>query len=223
MQKRVLSVRIDGQPVDMELDTGAPCSIISAQTLRSIKSHFTLQATTRRFASYMSHGIWCIGRILVNVTIGSTTRKLYLYVVEGHFDTLLGKEWISHFSKEINFTDLFSTSTGVHALAIAAPQLSAIQHNHLNQLLRHYEDVFSEVPGKLVGPPAKVHWKQGASPVFARVREIPLALRNTPRRLMLKLHQDCTNKLSIWSGHRRLMLLSKAMASYESPAIINQR
>jgi len=32
MRKRVLSVRIDGQPINMELDTGAPCSIISAQT-----------------------------------------------------------------------------------------------------------------------------------------------------------------------------------------------
>lgn len=29
-----------------------------------------------------------------------------------------------------------------------------------------------------MGPPVRVHFKEGASPVFARAREIPLALRD---------------------------------------------
>ncbi|XP_039312438.1 uncharacterized protein K02A2.6-like [Solenopsis invicta] len=176
LSKLMLDVEIDGHIIQMELDSGAPCSIISKKALQSIKPKFTLQNTDRQFVSYTGHYIKCIGSIPVNVTMGSTTKKLNLYVIDGQLDTLFGREWISHFTKEINFTKLFSSK--IHALTTASPQLSPNQKEQLDQLLYRYKDIFSDVGGTLKGPPATVHFKPNTAPVFTRAREVPLALRN---------------------------------------------
>lgn len=177
-RKHIIDVRIDGKLLSMEMDSGAQCGIVSAYTLRSIKSKWALEKTDRQFVSYTGHRIPCIGRILVSVTIGQTTRKLYLYVVKGRFDSLLGREWISHFVHEINFVKLFSASETIHTIGTSAPRLSQSQETQLNQLLAKYDDNFSPIAGTLTGPPVSLHLKPGATPIFARAREIPAALRD---------------------------------------------
>ncbi|XP_011701123.1 PREDICTED: uncharacterized protein LOC105457890 [Wasmannia auropunctata] len=169
---------IDGRDLEMELDTGAPCGIVSKQTLFFIKPACKLFKTDRRFASYTGHGVNCIGRIPVEVTLGKTSRKLNLYVVDGNFDSLFGREWISHFVHEIKFHELFNSPDDIHAVTTLAPELSREQKTRLDQFLMNYKDVFSTSPGKLSGPPVSVHFKPGTSPVFARAREVPLALRD---------------------------------------------
>lgn len=70
--RKMLNVQIDGRSIKMELDTGAPCGIISIKTLRSIKNHFSLQKSDRQFSSYSRHRISCVGRLPVTVKIGNT-------------------------------------------------------------------------------------------------------------------------------------------------------
>ncbi|XP_055918664.1 uncharacterized protein K02A2.6-like [Eupeodes corollae] len=173
-----IEVKIDGRDLVMELDTGSPCAIISAQILRTIKPQFSLIKSDRQFASYTRHRLNCIGRIPVNVTVGRKVRRLNLYVVEGHFDTLFGREWIAQFASEINFSKFFETSGHVNSLTSTTPNLSEEQRNQMNSLLNQYEEVFSNIAGKLKGPPASLHFKPDVSPVFMRAREIPLALRD---------------------------------------------
>ncbi|XP_039306772.1 uncharacterized protein K02A2.6-like [Solenopsis invicta] len=177
-RKRMINVSIDGHNLEMELDTGAPCGIVSKKMLHTIKPTCLLQKTDRQFASYTSHKINCIGRLPVNVTIGRTTKRLNLYVVDGNFDTLMGREWISHFTHEIDFAKLFSSPDGIHAVSTVPPCLTAEQKGQLDQLLNRFQDVFDDVAGKLSGPPVKIHLKPEATPVFAKAREIPYALRD---------------------------------------------
>ncbi|XP_055632601.1 uncharacterized protein K02A2.6-like [Toxorhynchites rutilus septentrionalis] len=158
--KRVINVIIDGRMLEMEVDTGAPCGIISEAQLRTLKPSFTLLRTD------------------LNVSIGKTTRKLDLYVVSGDYDTLCGREWIAKFSGELDLNELFAQNDAVHSLVPTAPVLLKKQQQALSQLLATYEDVFSETPGKLIGPPASVHLKSGTVPVFAKARDVPLALRS---------------------------------------------
>lgn len=179
IDRKMIPVKIDGQNLKMELDTGAPCGIISVKTLRSIKPNFRLQKTDRQFASYTHHKVNCVGRLVVNAEVGKTLRKMNLYVVEGDFDTLFGREWIAQFAHEINFVELFSSSEQVNSLTTATPDLTSIQRKRLDSVLVRYDDIFSEVAGKLTGPPATLHLKPGATPIFAKAREIPLALRDT--------------------------------------------
>ncbi|XP_055611491.1 uncharacterized protein K02A2.6-like [Uranotaenia lowii] len=154
--KQVINVNIDGHEIPMEVDTGAPCGIISENKLWSIKPKCVLLKSDRQFSSYTGHPIVCLGRLPVNVRIGKTTRKLNLHVVSGNYDSLFGREWISQFAAEVNLNKLFSQSHSVHP----------------------YEDVFSDTAGKLIGPPASVHLKPGTAPVFAKARDVPLALKS---------------------------------------------
>ena len=111
-----INVQIDGHHVQMEFDTGAPCSIINKKRLRVIKPGFILRDTDRRFVNYTDHYIECIGSTPVNVTMGTTIRRMNLYTVDCYFDILFGREWITQFAKEINFVDLFSNE--IHALLL---------------------------------------------------------------------------------------------------------
>uniref|UniRef100_A0A182YS55 RNA-directed DNA polymerase n=1 Tax=Anopheles stephensi TaxID=30069 RepID=A0A182YS55_ANOST len=158
----------------MELDTGAPCSIIAEETLRLIKPLYTLQPSDRQFSSYTGHRVTCVGRLKVQVTIGMRTRSEQLYVVSGVSDSLLGREWISHFADQINLNELFSAQTPIHSIEST---LTPDREKQLARILDSFSSVFSDSPGKLVGPPAKVHLKQNASPVFAKARDVPHALR----------------------------------------------
>ncbi|XP_058839737.1 uncharacterized protein K02A2.6-like [Topomyia yanbarensis] len=160
--KQVIHVTIDGHSMDMEVDTGAPCGIISE------KNSF-----------YTGHRIRCLGRLPVNVSIGSTTRKLInLYVVAEDYDTLFGREWISQFATEVNLNELFTQSNTVHSLASTSSKISMDQQQALSQLLANYDYVFGDTAGTLKGPPASVHLKPGTTPVFAKARDVPLALKS---------------------------------------------
>ncbi|XP_037808082.1 uncharacterized protein K02A2.6-like isoform X2 [Lucilia sericata] len=156
--KRMISTTINGTAIQMELDTGAPCGMISKIEYQQIKATGRLRRTDRNFCSYTGHKIQCLGRAPVNVKVGATTRRLNVYVVDGKFDSLFGREWISQFTEEIDFRKLFSTS---------------------DQILNSYDDVFGETAGKLVGPPIKCHFKPDITPVFSKAREIPIALRES--------------------------------------------
>ncbi|XP_011883987.1 PREDICTED: uncharacterized protein K02A2.6-like [Vollenhovia emeryi] len=177
-QKCMIDVEIDGKILRMELDSGAPCGIVNVKTLRTIKPKFLLKKTDRQFVSYTGHQIPCIGRTLVNVTIGKTTQKLKLFVVKGHFDALFGREWISHFIHEIDFAKLFSATETINMISSVNPKLTHAQKERLGQLLAKYKDVFNLKAGTLTGPPISLHRKPGTTPIFAKAREIPIALRD---------------------------------------------
>lgn len=115
---------------------------------------------------------------MFGLSIGTTTRKLDLCVVSGDYDSLCGREWIAQFASEVDLNELFTQGDAVHSLVPTSSTLPEHQQQSLSQLLENYENVFSETPGKLIGPPASVHLKPGAVPVFAKARDVPLALRN---------------------------------------------
>ena len=176
--KKIFDVKIDGHLVKMEFDSGAPVSTISKENLSKFKPHFTLRKIDRILVDYSGNLLNCIGRTSVTVTFGAATRRnLDLYVIDGKYDSLFGDPWIEEFVNEIDFKDLYRKTRPVHKLSTQR-FVSNEQQQQLDSLLRRFEDVFSDVPGKLVGPAIKMHLKAGANPVFARARDIPLALRD---------------------------------------------
>ncbi|XP_061394278.1 uncharacterized protein K02A2.6-like [Musca vetustissima] len=175
--RKFVTTSIEGKFVRMELDTGSPCSIISNSNMHLIKDRFKLLPTKRQFTSYSGHQINCIGRLPVTVELGSKVCRLNLYVVDGKVDTLMGREWIEQFVDQINFVQLFKSSSKVNSITTATPELPHSEQALLKQLLDKFDGVFSDVAGKLIGPPAKVHLKPDAKPVFLKARDIPIALR----------------------------------------------
>lgn len=60
--------------------------------------------------------------------------------------------------------------------------------------------------GKLKYPPIKLNLKVDASPVFAKAREIPLALRNGyAAKITKKLTLNCIKELSFPNGYQLLL------------------
>lgn len=189
--RKMILVNIDGKALEMELDTGAPCSIISRKSLLNIKPNCKLLKSGRKFASYTGHEINCIGRAVVNATLGKTSKVLNLYVVEDDLDTLCGREWIAHWAHEINFANLFSQADRdrngkseqifdlgkLNNISSEKKELTPLQNSRLQQTIEKFKDVFGRTAGKLKGPPVGVHMKKDARPVFARPRDVPVALR----------------------------------------------
>lgn len=93
--KKMLQVLIEGHKINMELDSGAPYGFIGSDTLKKIKPIFQLQPTSKKFMSYTHHNLNCIGACPVKVSLGSTTRDLQVYVMEGSYDSLFGREWVA--------------------------------------------------------------------------------------------------------------------------------
>ncbi|XP_043476691.1 uncharacterized protein LOC122507831 [Leptopilina heterotoma] len=166
-EKQFIQVFLDNSPIQMELDTGAPCGIISLKTLRSFKRNYVLQKSDRQFSSYTSHLIKSAGKISVNVTVGGSSKQLVVHVVEDDFDSLFGREWITEFVSEIDFHKLFSRDSKVCTVKASTPELTKNQSDRLNQLLYRFDDIFSTNPGKLKGPQVSVHFKPDARPVFS--------------------------------------------------------
>lgn len=77
----------------------------------------------------------------------------------------------------MNLSKLFGVSGTVNSLAIAHSTISPDQQQALSELLANYDSVFGDIAGILKGPPASVHLKPGATPVFAKARDVPLALK----------------------------------------------
>ena len=136
-KRHMLSVKIDGVNIEMELDSAAPTGIVSLQTMRAIKKNFRLLPTDRQFSDYSGHLVYCMGRVPVNVTLGSKTCRLNLYVVDGNYDSLFGRSWTEQFVHEIDFVKLFSgsSSEAIRALSTRSSALSADQSNSLGKLL----------------------------------------------------------------------------------------
>lgn len=176
--KHMIDVSLEDKLIPMEIDTGAPCGIISNNTFRKIKPKCKLEKTVRKFVSYTGHSIPCISSARVNVTVGQTTRKLDIFIVKGRFDSLFGREWIAAFVHEIDFVKLFSSSNVVNSISMNTPCLSQDQEAQLDQLLMKYSGIFNTTAGTLTGSPVSVHLKQDATPIFSRAREIPIALRD---------------------------------------------
>jgi len=57
-KRYLIDVLIDGKILQIEVDTGAPCDIVSKNTLRKIKPKFTLKKSEKQFVSYTGHSIF---------------------------------------------------------------------------------------------------------------------------------------------------------------------
>jgi len=56
----MLNVQIDDSNIQMELDTGAPCSIIKKKKSQANQSSYCRIDAGRQFMSYIGHHIKCI-------------------------------------------------------------------------------------------------------------------------------------------------------------------
>ncbi|BES89777.1 Hypothetical protein NTJ_02585 [Nesidiocoris tenuis] len=168
----------------MELDTGGVASMINIDVLNKILPHVELQPSSRTFVSYTKNKFQCLGYVTVDVTFRGRTVPLNLYVVPFQTDSIFGREWITEFADLLSFKEFFKVAESpaqpksiLKNKSPYSPLPIDKSQSRVETLLQKYKALFADTAGKLVGPPAEATSREGSRPIYARARQIPLALR----------------------------------------------
>jgi len=131
----------------------------------------------------------CGQSTVTRFSIDKVTRKLNVYVMEGNYDLLVGREWITHFATKINWETLFAANEQIKVVKVSIPNLQSNEQRRMQSILTKYDNIFSEQPGKLAGTPVSLYWKPLATPLFCKARPIPLALRKIDLKIAAELYE----------------------------------
>ena len=154
----MVSVTVNNQPIEMELDTGAAFSLVSEATFRKLWPDSTLQESTIRLCSYSGDPITVCGSLEVEVVYKSQKAQLALLVVAGNGTTLLGRNWLK-------------------ALYLDWQEIHYVHDGPISQLLEKHSALFQEGLGTLQGHKVSIHVNSDAKPVFSKARTLPYAYK----------------------------------------------
>ncbi|XP_013404718.1 uncharacterized protein K02A2.6 [Lingula anatina] len=169
-------IAIDGQIIQMQIDTAAEVSVITEDTYKKHFSHKKLGSADVRLRAYNGETIPLIGKITVNVVHEGQNLQLPLIVAKGSGKPpLLGYGWLQKL--KLNWKEIF---------AISQP----LGPNVGEELMNKYENLFSEGYGKIKEFKAHIRVKEDASPVFCKARPVPYALKPAIEAELNRLEQS---------------------------------
>ena len=152
-----VSVEINSKPLQFEVDTGCPVTLISEETLSNVYEGKVpqLKKSVLRLKSYTGQQLKTLGMVETEIQYQNHTRVVPLTVVEGNGPSLLGRDLIREFS----------------VMKISQRNLT------LQDVLSKHEEVFKKGLGTLKGAKAKIHVPEGATPRFFKPRSLPYAMK----------------------------------------------
>ena len=89
----MVTVHIEGKPLQMEIDTGACVSIVNHKVYKKLCTK-KLKPSQAKLKGYAGHSIKVIGEVEVNVCHNGQQATLPLVVVKGAGPNLLGRNWL---------------------------------------------------------------------------------------------------------------------------------
>ena len=161
--KAVIGVSINGQNVDMEIDTGAAVTVMPEGSI-NVKP----KPTQKKLRSATGQLLELAGEATVEVKVGRAKKTLTLYMTKGRCPALFGRSWIRvFFGKDWR-------------KKLTATWMNVVQEqgsSRLQQTLNQYADtVFKPGLGKLKNIKAHLQLKP-AKPKFCKSIMVPFALR----------------------------------------------
>ena len=169
------SVVVNGAALEMEVDTGAALSLISAATCSQLWPPGMapqLSKPSVRLRTYTGEELKLVGEAVVQVQYQRQQEDLNLIVVEGNGPSLIGRDWLQRI--KLNWADIRS----VHA------------NTSLEQVLTEHSSLFKDELGTIEGVTAKLHIDPSAKPRFFRPRAVPYALRSRVDQALEKLEAE---------------------------------
>ena len=156
----VLTVKINGSDIPMELDTGASVSIINEQIYRSIfHSTGPLQPTDITLATYTGEALTILGSLNAHVEYQAQSQNLPLLVVQGNGPSLFGRNWLEKI--KLDWTSIYSLQESLS----------------VTKLLERHATLFSDKLGALQGPTAQLFINPQARPRYFKARPVPYRLK----------------------------------------------
>ncbi|XP_070377793.1 uncharacterized protein [Dermacentor albipictus] len=103
-----VEVRVNGSPLEMEVDSGAVCSVINDRTMRKLRiSKRALHPSSLHPRAYNNKELRVLGELTVTVEFRGQENRLRLVVVKGARIGLTGRDW---------FKSLGISLSGVHSV-----------------------------------------------------------------------------------------------------------
>ncbi|KAI5086647.1 hypothetical protein C0J45_23302, partial [Silurus meridionalis] len=151
---------LEGQPVKMEIDTGAAVSLVSDAVYREILSHLPLKPPDVVLKTYTGESVTMKGLTQVTVELNGQTKKLPLYVVVGDYPSLMGRSWLEQLKVDWPTIHMMTPKT-----------------LDLEGVLEKHSEVFKQELGSMEGITVKLTVEQGSQPKFLKSRPLPYALK----------------------------------------------
>ena len=150
---------LNGQPLTLEVDTGAATSLINEETYRTLwEEPPPLEPAHERLRSYLGEKIPLLGSARVNIRYGDQSADVQVLIVQGKRANLFGRDWL----KEIR---------------LDWGSIMKVGSMELEDTLNLYSDVFREELGEFKGTKVKIDITVPAQPRFNKHRNIAYALR----------------------------------------------
>lgn len=165
--KFLLKVCINKKLCEMELDTGAAVSTMSAEMWEKLKLKIPLESTSARLKTYTGEMISPIGVCKVRITYENKTINGKLYIIKQQVSSILGRDWMKDLGLEIKMVNQVQNDYTEKECKV-----------EINKLINDYEDIFSETIGTI--PHYKCSFKLKAEckdQIFIRPRPVPYALK----------------------------------------------
>ncbi|XP_040066694.1 uncharacterized protein LOC120840306 [Ixodes scapularis] len=128
-----LKPRVEGQTLEMEMDTGSKYSLLPKALYEKHLLHVPLQATPVLFKTLTGETFSPEGVATTEVTFGKSTGQLQLYVVDTPGPPLFGRDWINHFNL-LELSNVLKVDS----------QLGLMWQDQLDKRLAEFKDVFDD-------------------------------------------------------------------------------
>lgn len=169
---------VEGNPIEMELDTGAAVSVMNRVDYEKHFKHIPLQSVARPLHSYAGTPLKIVGQINVNVKYQSQSAVLPLIIVEvdRYTPPLVGRSWLA--AIRFDWPQLFSQGE------------YNVRGTSVEELKTKYAEIFTPELGTVKGVKATLHVKEGAVPVFHKARPVPYSLRPAVEKELTRMQEE---------------------------------
>ncbi|XP_040069342.2 uncharacterized protein LOC115329771 isoform X2 [Ixodes scapularis] len=160
-----------GVPVNMQLDTGSPVSVITWPTYMRHKAAWpSLQDSPLKLTCFLGK-LPVRGQLKLKVALGDQAREGTLTVLGCSGPNLCGRDLIHAF-------DLLEMPVLSVATEGEPSASSFVDKVNLKGLLDEFAEVFEPGLGLIQGPPVHLQPRADAAPKFCKARQVPYALRS---------------------------------------------
>ncbi|KAF2890821.1 hypothetical protein ILUMI_15352, partial [Ignelater luminosus] len=102
----ILKVKLEGNMLEMLLDSGSPISTINKSTYDEYCRHKNIEQTNHIFHGYQDDPIIPIGHVGLNVECKDTLKLLKFFVIESGQTNLIGRDFMQLFNINLAITGL---------------------------------------------------------------------------------------------------------------------
>ena len=164
----MVEVKMNGESVRMEVDTGAAVSVMSQSSYERIRDNQPLRESGLKLKTYTGEIVSPQGVAAVDVVYQDQQSQLPITVVEGNVPNLLGRDWLSKL--RLRWEELFPLE---HRLNV----LEDVQ-GPVAELVSEFPGVFTNELGCLKNFEVNIPVPEGTQPKFCKMRPVPYAMKS---------------------------------------------